>query len=216
MAVRPAWCIPRQVIRWAQRCGGPSRWRRRIAAALRSRDASPAQVAQAGWQALWPAAEVRKRALYLFGLQSLLRFDSQGLSEFFAAFFQLPAPLWHGYLSNTLATPEVLDTMARLFGQASNRVRGTLLRSAGPGAGLLLPRVSGALRICRPFVRYGACLCAVRTQERRGARRARYVLCVPLRLCVCVSVFCPALSARLLANRPSTARSHLPVCAPDR
>ncbi len=109
-----------------------------IAAALRSLDASPAQVAQAGWQALWPAAEVRKRALYLFGLQSLLRFDSQGLSEFFAAFFQLPAPLWHGYLSNTLATPEVLDTMARLFGQASNRVRGTLLRSAGPGAGLLL------------------------------------------------------------------------------
>lgn len=103
---------------------------RALAAALADPAASPAQVAHAGWQALWPRPAVRKHQLYSFGLQSLLRCDAPMLSAFFGAFFQLPRPRWAGYLSNQLSTPDVLATMWQLFRRAPNNVRGLLMASA--------------------------------------------------------------------------------------
>ena len=98
---------------------------------------SPEESARAGWQALWPPEEVRKRALYRFGLQSLLRLDSEQTNEFFAAFFQLPRPLWTGYLSNTLDEAQIRQTMLRLFASSPNRVRAPLMQTALAEPGLL-------------------------------------------------------------------------------
>ncbi len=100
-----------------------------IAQALDAPGSTPAKVARAAWQTLWPPQRRHRRALYLFGLQNLLRFDQTLTQEFFAAFFALPQAKWTGYLSNTLTTPGILGAMAHLFALAPNRVRWKLLTS---------------------------------------------------------------------------------------
>jgi len=95
--------------------------------------ASSALLAQAGWQALWPAAERFRRAFYLFGLSKLMGFEEARLRHHFAAFFQLPAAEWYGFLTNTLTTPQLLAAMLRLFALAPNDVRAGLLMPARPG-----------------------------------------------------------------------------------
>jgi lycopene beta-cyclase len=106
-------------------------------------DASPDTLARAGWAALWPAARVRRRNLYLFGLASLLRFDTQQTQDFFAAFFHLPRAEWAGYLSDRLTTPELVQTMLRLFAQAPAQVRSGLLASVGRSGGKLWDALRG-------------------------------------------------------------------------
>lgn len=91
--------------------------------------ASSLALARAGWLALWPAAERFRRAFYLFGLSKLMGFEDVRLRHHFAAFFQLPAAEWYGFLTNTLTTPQLLAAMLRLFALAPNDVR----------AGLILP-----------------------------------------------------------------------------
>jgi lycopene beta-cyclase len=108
-----------------------------VASALGAPDTTPRDAARAGWQALWPAARVRRRNLYLFGLASLLRLDEQRTQAFFRTFFELPRANWQGYMSGTLDTPALLATMLRLFGSASNDVRLALAASAGREHGLL-------------------------------------------------------------------------------
>ncbi len=115
-----------------------------LAAALADPAATPAQVARAGWQTLWPRAAVRKHLLYSFGLQSLLRCDAPTLSAFFGAFFRLPRARWAGYLSNQLATPEVLATMWQLFRHAPNDVRRLLMGSVRGQERLLWRLMTGA------------------------------------------------------------------------
>jgi lycopene beta-cyclase len=114
-----------------------------IVRALTASDSSPSRTARAAWQALWPPDRVRRRHLYGFGLENLLRFDAQHINAFFAAFFQLPPAQWAGYLSDTLSTREVLQTMASLFRQAPSEVRLALARSVGSEVGLLWRVVKG-------------------------------------------------------------------------
>jgi lycopene beta-cyclase len=113
----------------------------RVAAAIRraleAPATAPAALAQAAWDAVWPRARLRNHYLYLFGLQSLLRFDLDHLQAFFAAFFQLPQPRWAGYLSNTLSTRQLMETMWVLFIQAPPAVRLGLIRSIPEQGGLL-------------------------------------------------------------------------------
>ncbi len=101
-----------------------------LAQALNKPDASPASIAKAGWDALWPAERLRKHRLYLFGLQTLLSFDEAQLQRFFAAFFRLPRRRWGGYLSNTLTLPEILQSMTGLLFAAPMDVRRGLLGAA--------------------------------------------------------------------------------------
>jgi lycopene beta-cyclase len=101
-----------------------------IAEALAIPDSSPARIARAGWNALWPAERLRKHRLYLFGLQTLLSFDEGQLQRFFATFFHLPRQNWGGYLSNTLSMAEVMQTMARTFLTAPMDVRAGLMAVA--------------------------------------------------------------------------------------
>lgn len=116
---------------------------RALAAALQTPNASPSDIAGAGWEALWPAARLHNHRLYSFGLQTLLTFDTARLERFFAAFFHLPRTQWAGYLSNTLTTPEVMQTMLTLFLHAPGDVRGGLMAAALRHPGVFARAVTG-------------------------------------------------------------------------
>ena len=108
-----------------------------IAQALGVSERATAPAASVAWRALWPSERVRQRNLYLFGLENLMRFDERQLNGFFAAFFQLPFPQWSGYLSDTLDTVGVLQTMWTLFAHAPAHVRRGLMGSLGSQGALL-------------------------------------------------------------------------------
>jgi lycopene beta-cyclase len=63
------------------------------------------------------------------------------LQQFFAVFFQLPVRYWGGYLSNTLTTAEVMQTMGRVFLAAPMQLRLALIREALRHPGPLLRAV---------------------------------------------------------------------------
>lgn len=104
---------------------------RAIARALDAPHATPAQISQAGWEALWPKDKVRKHYLYLFGLEKLMRFDQEQLNSFFTTFFTLPQEEWAGFLADTHTTPELLRAMLHLFGIAPTTVRLGLMGTMG-------------------------------------------------------------------------------------
>ncbi|MBD1821213.1 lycopene cyclase family protein [Cyanobacteria bacterium FACHB-DQ100] len=108
-----------------------------IAHAVENLNDPPARIATSAWQTLWSSDEMRKRTLYLFGLENLMRFDEQTLQAFFASFFQLPRSQWSAFLANTLSTPEMLQTMMNLFGHTTHEVRWNLMRSAWSDRALL-------------------------------------------------------------------------------
>ncbi|MCT0199829.1 lycopene cyclase family protein [Synechococcus sp. CS-1325] len=114
-----------------------------IAMALNVPDSGAEQVAQAAWSAVWPADLVRKRALYQFGLEKLMRFSEPQLRQFFATFFDLPLHQWHGFLANSLTVPELTLAMLRLFAQAPNPVRWGLMRQQGKEVELLWRVLAG-------------------------------------------------------------------------
>src|SRR5690606_16872425 len=116
---------------------------RALKAALADPHATPAEVASAGWGALWPAERLRKHRLYLFGLQTLLTFDEARLQRFFAAFFQLPRRQWGGYLSNTLTITEIIQAMTGLLIRAPMDVRRGLIGSAFQHPAMFVRAVSG-------------------------------------------------------------------------
>ncbi len=93
--------------------------------------ASSAQLAHAGWQALWPLELRRKHALYQFGLEKLMRFTEPQLRAHFATFFSLPNSQWYGFLANTASLPELLGAMVRLFATAPWSVKGGLMAMQG-------------------------------------------------------------------------------------
>lgn len=100
-----------------------------IVAGIQDHGTDGTALARRAWQSLWPRELVLKRAFYRFGLAKLMGFDEARLRDHFAAFFQLPDPLWYGFLTNTLSLGELTLAMGRLFALASWDVR----------AGLLLP-----------------------------------------------------------------------------
>lgn len=108
-----------------------------IADALDTPHSNPYQVAQTAWQALWPQDRLRKYYLYRFGLEKLMRFEEVQLKHFFDTFFSLPKEQWAGFLADTMATPELVQAMLILFGQAPNDVRWGLMQFVGKEASLL-------------------------------------------------------------------------------
>jgi lycopene cyclase-like protein len=115
-----------------------------VAELLRAQpQAGSAQLAQAGWQALWPQDLRRKHALYQFGLEKLMRFSEPQLRAHFATFFALPEAQWSGFLANTVTVPELLAAMVRLFATAPWSVRAGLMGMQGREAAL-------GMRLLRP------------------------------------------------------------------
>jgi lycopene cyclase-like protein len=117
-----------------------------VAGALADPRAAPAEAAQAGWDVLWPVERRRKRALYLFGLESMMSFDVAETHAFFRTFFELPYPQWSGYLSDTLSVTGILRTMWTLFARAPLPVRRALLGSVVNGYPYLWRALRGATR----------------------------------------------------------------------
>ncbi|NEQ43638.1 MAG: lycopene cyclase family protein [Leptolyngbya sp. SIOISBB] len=115
--------------------------------ALDIAEATPHQLAQAGWQALWSPERLRKNYLYRFGLENLMAWDGPQLQRFFATFFGLKLSHWSSFLADTLSLPELVGAMLVLFSQAPNGIRWDLMRSVFPHYGLLLPTfIPGQLR----------------------------------------------------------------------
>ncbi|MBW7885352.1 MAG: lycopene cyclase family protein [Caldilineaceae bacterium] len=115
---------------------------RAIAQQFATGDPVPPRVARAAWQALWPASRLRKRSLYLLGLETLMRFDLRALQGFFTSFFALPQPQWAGYLGDALSTMELIYAMSGLLARAPNHVRRALIESAYHNRDLLWQALS--------------------------------------------------------------------------
>ncbi|MFM7236107.1 MAG: lycopene cyclase, partial [Cyanobium sp.] len=72
------------------------------------------------------------------GLEKLMRFDEARLRHHFHTFFHLPGEQWTGFLTNTLAPPQLLAAMVRLYTQAPWDVRWGLMELQGREGALLL------------------------------------------------------------------------------
>ncbi|MGG6294726.1 lycopene beta cyclase [Leptolyngbya sp. AN02str] len=107
-----------------------------IAQSLPSTD-SPQELSRVAWRALWPSERLRKRDLYLFGLENLMQFEEAQIHQFFASFFHLSLTQWSGFLADTLSMPELIQAMILLFGKTTNDVRKEFLRSAWAERSLL-------------------------------------------------------------------------------
>jgi lycopene cyclase-like protein len=111
-----------------------------IADALGADGAEPRGAARAAWRALWPAELRRRRALFRFGMEVLIRLDPVRTRQFFATFFDLPDADWSGYLSDELPVPELGAAMGRLFLRLTPPLRGELVRATANRAGFDLAR----------------------------------------------------------------------------
>lgn len=110
---------------------------RAIAQALQAESTSPAEVARAGWSALWPEDRLRKHYLYSFGLENLMAFKTRELQQFFTTFFGLDQSQWAGFLADTSTLSEIVQAMLVLFGRTSNPVRWGLMSSVFSHGSLL-------------------------------------------------------------------------------
>jgi lycopene cyclase-like protein len=101
--------------------------------------ATPAQVARAGYDAIWTRDRLGCRALYMFGLEALIAFPPERTRAFFREFFALPDGDWAGFLSGTLTRAQLALVMLRLFRNVSPGMRARLAAPAfGPSASHLL------------------------------------------------------------------------------
>lgn len=97
-----------------------------------------AALSRAAWGHLWSDDLVRRHGIYRFGLEKLMRLGSKDLQTFFHTFFQLPQPLWSGFLTNTLPLVGLTGAMARLLATAPWTIRRHLLWPQGRELNLLL------------------------------------------------------------------------------
>ncbi len=97
-----------------------------------------AALSRAAWSHLWGDDLVRRHGIYRFGLEKLMRLGSKDLQTFFHTFFQLPQPLWSGFLTNTLPLVGLTGAMVRLLATAPWTIRRHLLWPQGRDLNLLL------------------------------------------------------------------------------
>lgn len=100
-----------------------------IASGVRS-GRSPELVAKHAWQALWTPERVRRRMLYLYGMEVLLSCDMCQMNDFFSTFFALPTASWSGYVDGTLSHKNLAAVMMRIFGESTLSTRLKLVRPA--------------------------------------------------------------------------------------
>tara|TARA_B100000073_G_scaffold343849_1_gene349486 strand:- start:269 stop:1486 length:1218 start_codon:yes stop_codon:yes gene_type:complete len=76
---------------------------------------SSIDLAQKGWNILWPYELTQRHKLYQYGLKRLMSFDEKMLRSFFNNFFQLSTDEWSGFLTNTLPLPKLIYVMSKMF-----------------------------------------------------------------------------------------------------
>ena len=79
------------------------------------------------WNAVWPVAHRRTRALHHYGLGMLTRLDADQTRQFFGEFFELPSEVWPKYMRPGTPPAELSAVMARLFRQAPWSIRRRLM-----------------------------------------------------------------------------------------
>jgi lycopene beta-cyclase len=85
--------------------------------------------ANAGQRAVWSQDDLRRDALYRFGLDVLLALDPAQTRAFFAGFFMLPAADWRAYLSRTASPLRLHRTMLALMARVPVGLRRRVLRA---------------------------------------------------------------------------------------
>lgn len=113
--------------------------------ALEDAGAAPADVARAGWAAVWSRDRRQQRALHELGLACLLGFDGDQLQRFFTAFFALPEARWRAYLSGAPSAGDARTAMLAVFLRTRglrHHLAACALRSRGQG----LRRPAGSAR----------------------------------------------------------------------
>lgn len=98
-----------------------------IARGLRRSD-HPSKIARAYWETLWSQDRQRQHALYLFGLEALLKMSPKALTSFFETFFMQPQ--WGDYLSGRLSSAQLSAMMLQIFGSSDAKMRLLLIRPA--------------------------------------------------------------------------------------
>ncbi len=106
---------------------------------------SGAQRAKRAWQAIWPARDVKRRELYMYGLELLIAMDLAEIERFFTAFFELPDPLWQGYMSDTLDHSQVITSMWHMFSSIRGFRRFELMRPMWQSKAMRARLVEGVL-----------------------------------------------------------------------
>lgn len=99
----------------------------RLAEAIVANLGAPAEVRSLRcWNAVWPAAHRRSRALHDYGLAALLRMPADELAVFFGAFFALPVERWSAYLRIDVEPSTVAAAMREVFSRLPWQLRARL------------------------------------------------------------------------------------------
>ncbi len=109
-----------------------------ISTAMNDKKLSTYNIARKGWESLWPKELIRKKSIYQFGLEKLMRFDEKLLREFFGSFFKLPKTQWYGFLTDTLSLREIVYAMCIMFIKAPWSVKKGLMIMHGKELKMLL------------------------------------------------------------------------------
>jgi lycopene epsilon-cyclase len=109
-----------------------------ISTAMNDKKLSTYDIARKGWESLWPKELIRKKSIYQFGLEKLMRFDEKLLREFFGSFFKLPKTQWYGFLTDTLSLREIVYAMCIMFIRAPWSVKKGLMIMHGKELKMLL------------------------------------------------------------------------------
>ena len=89
---------------------------------------SSTELAQRGWEVLWPYELVQRHKLYQYGLNRLMSFDERMLRSFFLNFFQLSTKEWAGFLTNTLPLPKLIFVMSKMFLKSPLKIKLGMLK----------------------------------------------------------------------------------------
>ncbi|MFZ9489451.1 MAG: lycopene cyclase family protein, partial [Ilumatobacteraceae bacterium] len=106
----------------------------RVAEAIRvsvARQQSGNALANATWDAVWPAAQLRTRAWHTMGLDVLQSLPDAAVAEFFDAFFSLPMHQWSAYLRVDATPRQVRQAMLGVFRGVGATTRFRLMSSPG-------------------------------------------------------------------------------------
>ncbi len=99
-----------------------------------------AALVDATWRAVWPADQVRTRALHDYGLSALQRLDAASIGVFFDSFFALPAADWSDYLRIDTPATRIASIMTRFFTAMPPKIRLRVMGTSPRALGRLLTR----------------------------------------------------------------------------
>ena len=95
---------------------------------LKDQQLTSNELAQKGWEVLWPNELIQRHKLYQYGLKRLMSFDENRLRIFFTNFFQLSTKEWSGFLTNTLPLPKLIYVMSKMFIKSPMKIKLGMLK----------------------------------------------------------------------------------------